>query len=223
MTKVLIYVEGQTEETFIRDVLSPHLHPKGVYPVPILARTRRTRSGDVFKGGVITYGQVRREVLRLLQDASAALVTTMMDYYGLPSDFPGMDKLPAGDPYRRVAFLEEAFAHDIDHPRFLPFLTLHEFEALLFAQPDQIAGLFPQGRERLQHLISEISGLEPEEIDEGRATHPAARILHYFPEYRKALHGPLIASRIGLPTIRAKCPHFHQWISQLESLGAQAP
>lgn len=224
MKKVLIYVEGQTEETFIRDVLRPHLNPKGVYPVPILARTRRTRSGDVFKGGVITYGRVRREVLRLLQDASAALVTTMMDYYGLPSDFPGRDRLPAGDPYRRVAFLEEAFAQDIGHPRFLPFLTLHEFEALLFAQPDQLAALFPRVREKdLQRLIDEVSGLGPEEIDEGPDTHPAARILRCFPEYRKALHGPLIASRIGLSTIRGKCPHFHEWVSRLESLGAQAP
>jgi len=217
MKKVLIYVEGQTEETFIRDVLGPYLKERDILSIPILARTKRTRSGNIFKGGIVSYRQVKQEVLRLLQDTSAVLVTTMMDYYGLPSDFPGKAMLSVGSPYDRVAFLEQAFAQDIAHPRFLPFLTLHEFEALLFAQPGQIMEAFPHVKEGLQ-LVREIEGLPPEEINEGNNTHPAARILRYFPEYRKALHGPMIASRIGLPTIRARCPHFNEWVARLENL-----
>ena len=49
-------------------------------------------------------------------------------------------------------------------------------------------------------------------------THPAARILQYLPGYRKALHGPLIASRIGLAALRQRCPHFAAWIDRLERL-----
>lgn len=219
MKKVLVYVEGQTEETFIRDVLGPHLGRFGVFPVPVLARTKRTRSGDVFKGGILSYTQVRRDVLGLLKDTSAALVTTMIDYYGLPDNFPGKTTLPPGTPYQRVAFLEEAFRQDIDCPRFFPFLTLHEFEALLFAEPDQIVKAFPGAPKEARRLVQEVSELAPEEINEGKETHPVARILKYLPAYRKPLHGPLIASRIGLPAIRAKCPHFDQWVRHLEQTG----
>ena len=35
---------------------------------------------------------------------------------------------------------------------------------------------------------------------------------------RKRLHGPLIAERIGLPGLRAKCPHFAAWVEKLEAL-----
>ncbi|MGB9873201.1 MAG: DUF4276 family protein, partial [Anaerolineae bacterium] len=181
MKKVLVYVEGQTEETFVRDVLDPHLSLQGIYLKPILARTKRTRSGTVFKGGILSYKQVRRDVLRLLEDSSAVQVTTMMDYYGLPDDFPGKAEVPVGTPYQRVAFLEDAFRRDIDHPRFLPFLTLHEFEALLFAQPEQIVQAFSDPPKAASQLVEEVSRLSPEEINEGNDTHPAARILRYLP------------------------------------------
>ena len=52
MKRVLILVEGQTEETFVRDLLEPHLSRRGVFPVPILAKTKRTTSGQTFKGGI---------------------------------------------------------------------------------------------------------------------------------------------------------------------------
>lgn len=216
MKKVLVYVEGQTEETFIRDVLQPYL--QGIHLVPVLARTKRTRSGNIYKGGIPSYKQVRRDILGLLNDTSAIRVTTMMDYYGLPEDFPGKSSLPPGTPYQRVAFLEDAFGRNVNHPRFLPFLTLHEFEALLFAQPIQIVQTFSPPPRQAFRLIQEVTDIPPEEINEGKDTHPAARILRYLPGYRKPLHGPLIASRIGLSAIRARCPHFDQWVSQLERL-----
>jgi hypothetical protein len=37
MSKVLIYVEGQTEETFVGEVLAPHLSKNGIYPTAVLA------------------------------------------------------------------------------------------------------------------------------------------------------------------------------------------
>lgn len=218
MKKVLVYVEGQTEETLVRDLLGPHLARREVSLVPVLARTKRTRSGNVFKGGILSYKQVRGDILRLLGDTSAVLVTTMMDYYGLPNDFPGKAELPSGTPYQRVALLEEAFGRDVDNPRFLPFLTLHEFEALLFAEPNQIVQAFPSSPSKASQLIRTVEGVPPEEIDEGEETHPAARILRYLPEYRKPLHGPLLAGRIGLATIRAQCPHFDKWVGRLEDL-----
>jgi hypothetical protein len=36
----------------------------------------------------------------------------------------------------RVTALEASFGADIDHPRFRPFLAVHELEAWIFAAPE---------------------------------------------------------------------------------------
>src|SRR6185436_9487197 len=46
--RVHVLVEGQTEETFIRDVLAPHLASREVYLTPVLAATKRIKSGLKF-------------------------------------------------------------------------------------------------------------------------------------------------------------------------------
>ncbi len=217
MRKVLIYVEGQTEETFVRDVLAPYFQDN-LLLIPTLARTKRTKAGRTFKGGIVSWAQVQRDIRGLLGDRSAVLVTTMIDYYGLPDDFPAMDSLPGGPPDRRVAYLERAFKEDIGSPRFEPFLVLHEFEAFVLVEPEALSKVFPEDKGHLPSLVRDIGGRPPEMIDEGPETHPAARILHYFPRYQKALHGPLITGRIGLGAIRMRCPHFDAWLRRLEAL-----
>lgn len=219
MKQVFVYVEGQTEETFVRDVLAPYLFSKcNIYLIPTLARTKRTKSGHTFKGGIVSYGQVKRDILNLLGDSSAALVTTMIDYYGLPDDFPGKSTLPAGTPYVRARHLEDAFASDIGNPRFLPFLVLHEFEALVLTEPKHLARALPQYQDNLARLVADIGTRLPEEINDGNTTHPAARIRQYFPGYQKRLHGPLVVQNTGIETIRSQCPHFAEWLARLESL-----
>lgn len=216
MNFIKIYVGGQTEETFVRDVLTPYLLSVGVHPTPVLSKTKREKSGRTFKGGLTSYAKVRRDILRLLGDSSAIAVTTMLDFYGLPDDFPGKSSMPTGSPYDRVRYLQDELRKDIANPRFIPFLTLHEFEALLFVDPEEIESAFPDLRRR-GLLADETRRFQtPEEIDEGKTTHPAARIKNHIAQYRKPLHGPLIASRIGLVRIRAECPHFNGWIEQLE-------
>ena len=34
MSRVLVFVEGQTEETFVRDLLVPYFAPLGIYLTP---------------------------------------------------------------------------------------------------------------------------------------------------------------------------------------------
>ena len=61
----------------------------------------------------------------------------------------------------------------------------------------------------------------PEMIDDGQHSAPSKRIIAHFSEYKrlKVTTGPQVAELIGLPAIRAKCPHFHEWIGRLEQLG----
>ena len=38
-----------------------------------------------------------------------------------------------------------------------------------------------------------------------------------------SLHGPIVAERIGLEILRAKCTHFDRWVTKLEQLGSPDP
>ena len=124
MSRVLVFVEGQTEETFVRDLLVPYFSRLGIYLTPILAQT-----SPGHKGGIVSYGKVKHQLTRLCRQDQGAYVTTMMDYYGLPNDFPGLDGRIL-DAHEQVVRLELALQQDIDAPNFIPNLMLHEFEAL---------------------------------------------------------------------------------------------
>jgi hypothetical protein len=119
MKRVLISVEGQTEETFVKDVLAHHLKARDIYSHPVLVSNKRGKSGREFKGGLTSYERAKRDVLKLLRDSNAVAVTTMYDLYGLPDTFPGYASRPAA-PYAKVKHLEAAFAQDIDDYRFTP-------------------------------------------------------------------------------------------------------
>lgn len=216
MRRVLILVEGDTEEQFVKKILAPHLEPQSIFIIPTIVTTRRMKSGPDFKGGAVSYGKVRGDIVRLLKDTNA-FVTTMLDFYGLPSDFPGRMTMSAGTAYQRVEYLEQAFRKDIANRNFHPYLSLHEFEALLFAEHKKIAQAF-SGKDvdtKLQAIRNKFGS--PEEINDDEP--PSKRILELLPRYRKPTDGILIAAAIGLDRIRAECPHFDQWVTQLEEPG----
>jgi hypothetical protein len=227
--QVRVVVEGQTEETFVNNVLAPALQPRDIYLKATLVATKQLKNrsseergmpGRRFKGGVSKYQVVRRDVINALRGSHLAAVTTMIDYYRLPQDFPGQSTLHgANNCYERVRRLEEAFRDDIANLRFRPFFVLHEFEALLFSNPDEIASAIARHHSLSGQLRAARNQFNsPEEIDEGPDSHPAARILVVAPGYSKRLHGPIIAGRIGLEVIRRECPHFAEWFNWLESL-----
>ncbi len=218
MAKVLVHVEGQTEERFVKDLLQPHLEPFGVSIIPKIATTKVVYSGPNFKGGLNSYETVKKELLRLLGDTSAKVVTTMYDYYGLPRDFPGRNNPRGADCYEKASHIEKELYDDINHPKLLPYLQIHEFENLLFSSPSDIAKGFPNSRAEDHLLAIRRAYSKAEEINDGEATHPSKRLTDLFPEYQKPLHGSLITNRIGLPRIRNDCPHFDKWLRNLEGL-----
>ncbi|GAB7209758.1 hypothetical protein OS31_12640 [Dickeya oryzae] len=71
MIRINIFVEGQTEETFVRDVLAPAFAYKQIYFTPILAQTSRGH-----KGGIVSYGKVKHQIERLCKQDPQAWVTT---------------------------------------------------------------------------------------------------------------------------------------------------
>lgn len=220
MRKVLILVEGQTEERFVKDVLQPHLWGIGVHPEPKIATTKRVKHGVHFKGGITDFKKVEGDLRRLLGDTDAALITTMIDYYGLPDDFPGKQGLSGRTSHERAKELEVALdLHFNAGPRFAAYLMIHEFEAFLFCGPAVLAEVMnaPSSYQQLQAIRNGFPS--PEDINDNPITAPSARVLNVFPGYRKRLHGPLTTSRIGLDAMRQQCTHFNQWVSRLERLG----
>jgi hypothetical protein len=220
MSNVLILVEGQTEETFVRDILGPYLWNFNVFCTPKVATTKRVATGPDFKGGIVSYGKLKFDIKRLLEDSSIRLVTTMIDYYGFSSRVPFKNKISGSNCFQRVKILEKLFAADIGDRRFSPYLQMHEFEAMIFVEPGEL--------DKVSHTLTSRELLEtrnkfksPEEINDNPCTAPSKLIIRAFPSYRKTVHGPLIIRRIGLEKIRRQCEHFNQWISKLEKLGGK--
>lgn len=220
--RVLILVEGQTEERFVKDVLGPALLPVELYLLPTILATSQQKDGTRFKGGVRNFAQVSKDIRYLLTNPGGALVTTMLDFYGLPSDFPGMDSLPKrGGPAARVEHVEQAVLWQMGSPRsFLPFLMLHEFEALVFTSPTELPKVVNAADKQEEFSLICSAFQTPEDINEHPESAPSKRIARLFPGYRKVLHGPTTVGRIGLQRIREKCPHFNAWFEKLEGFAA---
>ena len=220
MTKrILILVEGQTEEQFVKTVLGPALYPDGIFPVATILTTKRVKDGPNFKGGVTSYSKFKQDLNLVRAGAADAMITTMLDYYGLPADFPGMDtRMVHASTIDRVRHIEREIASDVSDHRFVPFLALHEFEALLFSCDNTLPNVI--GEPDKQQTFAAVNALfsSPEEINENPGSNPAARITAMFPGYRKVLHGPTAIKRIGLNLARARCRHFDDWVCALETV-----
>lgn len=216
MTRVYLLVEGQTEEAFVRELLEPHYARLGLYLSPIIVRTSQG-----YKGGVVSYAKIKPQLVRLCGQDASAHVSTLFDLYALPQDFPGKTAAAypsMGSGSQKAIFLEVQLAQDINKANFIPNLMVHEFEALLFAQPDKFSE-WADNKNVVNRLNSCAQAhATPEDINDSPQTAPSKRILSVMPNYQKTFHGPLIACEIGLDAIRAACPHFHEWLQQLEAL-----
>lgn len=221
MNRVLALVEGRTEQSFIQQVLAPHLGSRGVG----LSATLIGKPGH--KGGVRRYAKIQRDFLAALKQDQDRYCTTMFDYYGLPGDWPGASEAkesPAGEAASHIerSLLEsirEAMGASFQADRFVPYVQMHEFEALLFSDCDILAEVIgqPGAADDLRTIVEECG--EPEQIDDGHESAPSKRIVRLAPTYQKVLHGTIAAKRIGLTVIRKRCPHFDQWLQRLEALG----
>ena len=223
MIRLHFVVEGQTEEVFVRDVLMETLAAYGVI-ADVHRITTGRRGGAVHRGGFVSYAHLKRDLsLWMKQDSNAdSWFTTMVDFYGLPADFPGTHEARSiTDPIERMIFLERQLSHDLKYRRFVPYIQLHEFEALLFSDAKSFATAFPDANEAIGALQRiRDSAASPEHIDDGEKTAPSKRICAILPDYVKPVAGPLIARAIGLSRIRGECKHFNAWIEMLLGLGS---
>lgn len=226
MTRLLIHVEGETEETFVNEVLAAHLYRCGYTKVSArLVGNARQRDR---RGGIRAWSAVRRDILHHLKEDAGCLSTTMVDFYALPQT--GDRAWPGRADAALLAFPEKADAVenllladisnelgvDVGQCRFMPYVMMHEFEGLLFSDAAKLAlGIGrPDLSPRFQAIRDQF--MTPEEINDSPLTAPSKRILDLFPRYEKPLMGTLAILEIGLAAIRQECPLFRSWIERLE-------
>ena len=150
-----------------------------------------------------------------------ARFTTLMDLYGLPHDFPGMDAAAAvNDSFTRAGVLEQALREDLGDVRLLPYIQVHEFEALLFSELSPFPALFPDSpkvRQKLEDIRAAFP--TPEHIDDSPHSAPSKRIQQLLPDYRKPAFGAQLAALVGLERMLAECPRFAAWVARLQQPG----
>lgn len=216
--RINITAEGQTEEAFINQLLGPHLSAFGK-----VVHVRRLRTGKTQRGGYTNWSKAKADIEQWLRNDPGAWHTTLIDLYGLNGKFPGYTASRNLLPYPKVAHIEAAFGSGISMAahRFIPFVQLHEFESLLFADPVKMEdwlGLDHRLPVNCFADVKQLFGGQAELINDSRITAPSKRILAVCPGYRKVVDGLLVLEEIGLPRIRQQCPHFDAWVSRLEQL-----
>lgn len=168
-----------------------------------------------------------------LRGDAGSLATTMVDYYGLPKAgsgaWPGRETASALPYPDNVEWIERALLEDVEQKmghgfnpsRFVPFVMIHEFEALLFSDCQGLAEAIG-----LEALATDFRGIRdafanPEQIDDSPQTAPSKRIVGLVPGYEKPFMGVLASLQIGLEAMRRECPHFDGWLRQLEGVAQE--
>lgn len=224
MIRLHAIVEGRTEERFVKEFLAPYLAGFNIFADVCRVETSRSRKREdtIFKGGVTTYKHLKCDInKRILSDNNSdCRYTIMVDFYRLPSDFPGYDTINDHmDKYEQVSVLEDALRKDINDPRFIPYIQLHEFEALLFVEPQHLGKLYFDREEEIKKLTEMSKGQNPELINNGRETAPSKRIINLIPEHKdNKPDGAWIVSQTSIHKLKENCRHFREWVKSLESL-----
>ena len=228
MTRLLVHVEGQTEETFVNEVLAPHLIELGL--ISVGARLMGNARQRDHRGGVRAWRDVQRDIVRHLRNDQECIATTMVDYYGMPMvgrrAWPGRSEAAERDFQHKASTIEDGLSAairqtmgpDFEEGRFIPYVMMHEFEAMLFSDCERFGeGIgHPELAPHFQEIRDQFDS--PEEIDDSPDTAPSRRIVELVPRYQKPLMGNLAALEIGLDAIRTECPNFQTWLERLEGI-----
>lgn len=207
MKRLVIICEGSTEKEFCDTVLYNYFLEKGITIYVPLIKTSH--------GGITSWGKLKNEIEIHLKQDKEAYVTTFIDLYRLPSDYPNYD-------INNVDNIEKGMKDNIEsslNPRFIPYIQRHEFECFVFASLDKLKETFKKkdnNFSEIEKVTTKFQNLE--DINSGNSTSPSERLKRYLPEYEKGLDGAYLADEVGLTTIRQKCPRFNNWILVLEGL-----
>lgn len=217
MKRLIIVVEGDTEKEFVDKVLSPYLYAKGLLRVDCF-KIKHTR------GGLTKYQHLKTDLINCVYENNV-LITTLIDFYALPKDFPKYeDAKKIVNKADRLAFLENAIVEELEAEKgkhfsnLLPYIQLHEFEALVFSSIDAIKALYSSEDAKINELEQIIAAYpNPEDINDSPQTAPSKRLKNnqLIRGYNKVNDGIMIIEEAGIDTVLQKCPRFKGWVETL--------
>lgn len=225
MVRCYIVCEGQTEFNFVDKVLADYFFQREIYCRALMIPTSKNN-----KGGAITYDRAINFIINKAKEDKEAYITTMFDFYALDSKFLNNIEKDC-DIYKYIENIECNFDKNIQKSictsRFFSYIQLHEFEALIFSNIDEIIKEDAEWQINNKNIKKELDSIinkykNPELINNGKETSPCHRLENIFkkPKYKKVLHGCNIAKRIGIDNIRKECKHFNEWCKRIGDLTA---
>ncbi len=218
-TEIVTLVEGQTEKIFISDILVPYLAERDIFMRPVII----SKPGQ--KGGDIKFARVKNDIELHLKQRSDTYLTIFIDYYGIKNDWPGLKEAKEqSTPKRKAEKINHATRERVNdlfgawnsERRFIPYVSMHEFEALLFSEPQILAEKLSVSQSKIDKIIADCG--EPENIDDSPQTAPSKRLEDLSNRFKKTSTGITIAKEIGLTKIRERCPIFTNWLKSIEDL-----
>lgn len=210
MKRLIIIVEGQTEEEFVNQVLSPYLRTKNIHSVVAI----KIATSSTSKGGFVNYQHLKNDVLQRIREADV-VVSTFVDFFRIPTSIPNYAVCQSlRNVNDRIDCLEKAIATDINYPNFIPYIQKHEFEALLFSSNTGFENFYDED------VITETASViaeyhNPEDINSRPEFAPSKRLINIMGSYEKVFEGNLIALEVGINTMLEKCPRFKNWVEKL--------
>lgn len=220
MKRVHIIVEGQTEVKVFYSILAPYILEKtGVY----IEITPIKHSG----GGIVKYSKLLPELRNHLADKEK-IVSTFFDYYGIleKHNYPKYKEAKVYQSNSKVGveLMENGLKDDltskgISTANFIPYIQLHEFEALLFSSDEGFE--FQYDNEKILRELKAISPRyqTPEDINDSPVTAPSKRIIEILKrngeKYEKVIDGDVISIMVGIEVMLEKCPRFKKWVEML--------
>jgi len=227
MRDVLVLCEGHSEREFCKRLLAEHVAKHGIALAGTLAGKPQRK-----RGGIQNWERYRNELVRHAKERKDRFVGLLVDYYAMPMSWPGRREAHALPPEKRGTHVEQKLRKDLEAEvggRFLPCVQLHEFEALLFVDPERtartIAAALGIGSAHAQSTLTAIKGQfagNVERIDDSYEKSPARRIASVFPSYDKVAWGVAAVQEIGVERLRDGCPWLDRWISAMLGL-AETP
>ena len=214
MTQLAVIVEGRTEERFVKSVLGPHLLAVGIKAVPYLVGSgaRKAEGGDVHVDILIS------DLSNALDEFEYDAVTSLVDFYGFRD--------PEGRTAEQLenAILEEVMRERTNNPHVRPYIQMHEFESLLFSNPEAFSVTRRRGaRPDIMKLLKIRNEFyTPEDINSSQDSAPSKRLENTVRGYKKIDDGIAVAKEIGIERISEECPRFREWLEWMHGL-AEAP
>ena len=216
MKRIIIVVEGQTEQDFVHQCLAPYMYEK----YGIASVSARLIGKPNHKGGNVKYNRLKSDVDLILKEPQV-VVSTFIDFYRLENDFPNHDRcMSHSNANQRIDCLEESLANTVNSHLFIPYIQKHEFEALLFSQATGFQTYLTHSTcIELNKISSQFE--DPEDINGENP--PSYRLLKIFEKfesvkYNKRVYGNILALEIGLEPMFVRCQRFAKWVNQLGKL-----